>query len=594
MLAATRAGQHHARTTVFQFLREPTLLSSARLRWPHIAIGAACLLLRNTLAVAAPFFTGKAVDVVVQHADLSELHKMLWLVLGFAAITAVCQWWMRWLLIGWSRHTERDMRSGLFQHMLQVRLVPFASLRRGEVLTRLTGAPEAVRMGYGPGLMHAIGTAALGTAALALMLGTAPLLSLVAVLPMLALFVALRPILRRIHTLSTEVQELQGLLAAEAQESFAGMRVVKTLGREQQRAHSFGVMSQRLQQTSLRLVRQRALFSGSIELFAGLALVLIFLFGGRAVLEGEITLGAFTAFSGYLNLLVWPMIALGWTLGLFQSADANLGLINKLRAMETEDLRGSIGLGPALIEARHLSFRHTDAAADVLHDVSFSIPIGATVGVVGRMGSGKSTLLQLLLRLHDPPRGTLFVCGQDVMDWALPDLRRQLAVVLQESFLFSDTLRANILFGHRASDERLDAAVATAALTADLQQLPQGLDTMVGERGVTLSGGQRQRACLARALLLDAPVLLLDDPLSAVDAETEERICAALQASPSIRTTIIVTHRLHALAHADTILVLQEGRLVQQGTHSALLRAEGSYRNLWHAADDLSTVEAKE
>lgn len=583
MLAACQSPAHDAR--VLRFLRDPVLHS--QFRWRTLSVGIACLLARNALAVAAPWCTGRAVDVIVNHGERDTLHTLLLMMLCAAGVTATCQWWMRWLIIGWSRHVEREQRASLFRHMLRVPLTPFRSLRRGELLARLTSAPEAVRMAYGPGLMHATGTAAMALSALTLMLLTAPWLTLVAAVPMLALFFALRPMLARIHVLSTRAQELQGALAAEAQESFSGVRVVKTLGREDQRRSEFGAASLRLQDTSLALVRQKALFSCCIELFTGVSILLIFLVGGHAVLNGSLTLGEFTAFSGYLNLLVWPMIALGWTLGLFQTADANLDLINSLRALPEESRQGEAGTPDLSIEARHLSFSYD--TQPVLNDVSFMIRHGQSFGIVGRMGSGKSTLIHLLLRLQDPPRGTLFVGGRDVLDWSPQALRAAFGVVLQESFLFSDTVRTNLSFARRPAAQDIEDALRTAACDDEVHRLPKGLDTEVGERGVTLSGGQRQRLCLARTLLRNPPALLLDDTLSAVDAETEARISAGLLRTR--RTTLIATHRLHVMQHMDCVLVLDQGRLVQQGTHDQLLRERGRYAQLWTTAEDLDSLE---
>lgn len=551
------------------------------------------LVLRNVLAVAAPHFSGAAVDAVVERRGPDTLHLALWLVLLFAAITATCQWWMRWLIIGFSRHVERAMRGGLFEHVLRTRLSSVRTLRNGEILSRLTAAPEAVRMGYGPGLMHALGTGMLGVAALTLMALTSPGLTLLAVLPMAALFLLLRPILKRIHGLSLRQQESLAALAAESQETFSGIRVVKTFGREDARATGFAARSQELKAVSLDLVRQRALFSGCIEAMAGAALLLVFAMGGRAVASGDLTLGAFTAFAGYLNLLVWPMIALGWTLGLFQSAEASLDLVDGLRSLP-EEPTGIMHAMPAAprIEARQLSWTPPGAAQPVLKDLSFVIPAGTRAGLVGRLGSGKSSLFRLLLRLDDPPRGTLFLDDVDVLDMDPHHLRAHMATVLQDGFLFSESIRDNITFGAVTSAEDLEQALEAAALQSDLAGMPDGIATQVGERGVTLSGGQRQRVALARALLRDAPLLLLDDPLSAVDAETEARISASLRARTRPQTVVMATHRLHALEHFDLILVLEAGHLVQSGDPVDLLRKDGPYRRLWTVSEDSLALEA--
>jgi ATP-binding cassette subfamily B protein len=515
------------------------------------------------------------------------------LVLVFAAITATCQWWMRWLIIGFSRHVERTMRTELFEHVLRAQLSSVRNLRNGEVLARLTAAPEAVRMGYGPGLMHATGTATLAVAAVTFMAITSWQLTLLAILPMATLFVLLRPILKRIHTLSLKQQDALAALAAEAQETFSGVRVVKTFGREDARACAFEQRSLDLQSVSLALVRERALFSGCIEAMAGLALILVFAMGGRAVSAGELGLGSFTAFAGYMNLLVWPMIALGWTLGLFQSADASLVLVNQLRSLPAEPQGETLAreLAPSL-EVRNLSWTPSGGTDQVLKDISFEIPAGAQVGLVGRLGSGKSALLRLILRLDDPPRGTVFLDGVDVLDLHPVQLRQHIAPVLQDGFLFSASIRDNICFGADVSEARLEQAIADAALSPDIERMPDGLGTEVGERGITLSGGQRQRVALARALLRQAPLLLLDDPLSAVDAETEATIAARMQARGRKQTLLMATHRFHALENFDHILVLDQGRLVQQGPPQELMRNAGPYRRLWTACEDTAALES--
>lgn len=550
---------------------------------------------RGVLGLAAPFFMGRAVDVIIVRAGMGELGRYIILLVAFSASTAVAQWWMRWLWIGWSRHAERRVRDHGFAHIIRLPLGFFHRSRTGDILSRLTSDVEAVRMGYGPGIMHCAHPVFMTAGAIVLMLATSPLLTAVSMAPMVLLFLTMRGILPSIHQRAMRVQERQGELTTRAQESFSGARVVKAFAREPYEIDRFQVLSQGFLRDSLEHAKRRGLFQCLIEMFAGLGSLIVFFTAGRLVVDRVVTVGDYVAFTGYLNLLIWPMIALGWTLALFKRAEASAERIQKLRDEPAEIglSDGPIGLPPrGELSIRNLTYTYPGAAQPALVDVDLEAPAGSTVGIVGATASGKSTLVNLLQRLHDPPPGTVFLDGVDVLDLPLPRVRGAFAVVSQESFLFSDTLRNNVTFGRDdATDAEVQRALHISCLDDEIATFPDGIDTRVGERGVTLSGGQRQRTSIARALLMDAPILILDDALSAVDTETEQRILFRLRPEMAQRTALIVAHRLSSVQDVDHIIVLAKGRVLERGTHADLLALDGTYAALWRMQQEERELE---
>jgi len=545
----------------------------------------ACVVLANLIGLSQPQVLRIAVDDLYRGVTAAKLGRYAVWIFAIALAAGLFRYFMRKIVISISRHIEFDLRNDLFAHLQKLPVSYYHAHRTGELMARATNDLSAVRMLLGPAIMYLVNTL-LGTAlALAFMINISPRLTLFALIPMPFVSLSMWYFGDRIHRRFEKIQEDFAALTARVQENLAGVRVVRAFGREAGELAAFDAANNEYLNKNLQLVQISAMFDPSLALFTGLAALLALWLGGLEVIQGRITIGEFVAFTAYLGTLNWPMVALGWVVNLFQRGMASFARLAQIldAPVTIANLPGAVRPAAARgeIEFRALTFTHDGAARPALDDVTIRVPAGATIAVVGRTGSGKSTLLSLLTRTLDPPAGTVFLDGIDVRTCDLTWLREQVSLVPQDVFLFSETVADNIAYGvAQAERPAIEAAARTAGLTEDVQGFPAGFDTMVGERGITLSGGQRQRVAIARALLRNAPVLLLDDCLSSVDAHTEEQILGGLRPEMRRRTTLIVAHRVSTVRDADRIIVLEDGRVAESGTHDQLLARGGRYAAL--------------
>jgi ATP-binding cassette subfamily B protein len=567
-----------------------------------------------------PLIIGAAIDCI-QGAErpLAQLGRLAQISLGFllpyyhpksaqtlavfcSALVIVCavqgvfSYWTRQILIGLSRDIEYDLRNDLLSKLVQLEPEFYVRNRTGELMSRCTNDLNAVRMVLGPGIMYSANTAATMILAVVLMFWISARLSVYVLIPVPIVAVTVWVFGRKIHALYGKIQASLAVLSAKAQENLAGVRVVRAYGQEEAEIRGFDAPNREYINRNLRLILFWSLFMPLLQMLIGLTFVLLLWQGGRQVVESQISLGELVAFYNFMARLIFPMIALGFVTNIFQRGGASMGRLNYILDSEPGINDAAVRQTPSeirgKIEFRHLTFAYPTVRtetngskpngsaplnAPVLQDISLHVPAGSILAIVGPTGSGKSTLASLILRLWEAPAGALLIDGQPIREWPLQTLRRAVGYVPQDTFLFSETLRENIAFGvESATDEQIDEAADIASIAAEIGEFPAKFNTMVGERGITLSGGQKQRSAIARAVIRDPRILILDDSLSSVDTGTEERILRRLDAIFRQRTTILISHRISTVQHADQIVVLREGRIVERGTHEELL-ARGEY-----------------
>ncbi len=558
--------------------------------WPYmkryrrsLALGMGSLVLKDLAHAAIPLMIGSAIDALTARRPFPVVLRFSLLLIALAAVRGVFQFWMRVILIGISRDIEYDLRNDLFTHLVSLSPDFYARQRTGDIMARATNDLNAVRMMLGPGIMYWTETSLTFALAIAVMAFKDWRLMFLAVLPAPVVSVAVMLFGRAIHERFERIQAMFSDISSRVQENLSGVRMVRAFVQEAAELRRFAELNRDYIRQNLQLVRISGLFQPLLEALVGVTFLVVLWAGGYQVLHSRISMGGFIMFNTYMGMLVWPMIALGWVVNLMQRGTASMSRINQIMHEKPTIARPH---SPAPlphprgdIEFRGVSLDYPSGSA--LASVDLLIPAGATVAVVGHTGSGKSTLVNLVPRLMDPTSGVVYLDGIDLRRLDPAELRRHIGFVPQETFLFSATLAENIAFGvEHAADAEIRAAAELAGLADDIESFPNGYQTLVGERGITLSGGQKQRTAIARALLRNPRILILDDALSSVDTLTEERILNGLSEVMRGRTVILISHRVSTVRQADCIVVLEKGRVVEQGTHAELVSTGGYYADL--------------
>jgi ATP-binding cassette subfamily B multidrug efflux pump len=562
---------------------QPLLPYLKRYRWNYIA-GSVCVLVSNGAWVLFPLIIHRAVDGLERGVSRHALAMFAVILLAVFAVRAIFMFLTRWILIGISRDVEFDMRNDLFARLETLSYSYYQRMRTGDIMARATNDLNAVRMLLGPAIMYSANTLVFTAAALAFMWHLSAKLTFYTFLPLPLASVTIQYFGRRIHERFERIQAMFSDISARVQENFSGARVVRAYVQEQAEIENFETANQEYIARSLKLVRLMGMLWPTLELMLGCASALVLWLGGREVLLGHMTAGGFAAFLTYMMQLTWPIIALGWVVNIFQRGTASLIRLNELLAEKPEiaDSANARDL-PVFgeIEFRNLNFSYD--GKQVLHNLNLRIPAGSSLAIVGPTGAGKTTLVDLIPRIYDAQPGTVLIDGRPIRDYSISTLRKNIGFVPQETFLFSERIRENIALGvDESSDRQIHDAAEAANIAADIEAFPEGYQTLVGERGITLSGGQKQRTAIARALIRDPRILILDDALSSVDTQTEDKILNHLREVMSSRTTIFISHRVSTVRNADRIAVLHGGRIVELGTHDELLALNGYYFDLYN------------
>lgn len=561
-------------------------------KWQYIA-GILTLFAVDFLNLFVPKITGVITDGLAGHSmEMPEVLENIAVILALGAMLALGRFLWRYFLFGASRHIQYELRNDMFAHLETMSVEYYNEHKTGDLMSRFTNDLNAVRMAIGPAVISAFDATVMAVMVIAQMMYYVNVrLTLLAIIPMFFIAVGELYYGRIMKKRFQEKQEAVSDLTDQVQESISGVRVVKAFVQEKAEIAAFAKANDRAREKNLNVIRLQAVVMPLLDVVIGVSSLLTLLYGGYLAITGEITLGRFVAFNQYIGMLVWPMLAAGESITMFSQGIASIKRVQevieeKQEIFDDENVRPA-GIIKGEITLNHLTFLHQGHSEPTLLDLCLEVPAGATLAIVGRTGNGKTTLVNLLLRLYNTRPGMILIDGRDINSIPLKELRENIAYVPQDNFLFSDTLKHNIAFGVESSEskevrqEEVEKAARAACVHDNIIAFPDGYETIVGERGVTLSGGQKQRSSIARALLKNAPIMILDDALSAVDTDTEKQILENLRENRKGKTTILIAHRISTIQGADLIIVLDDGRIKERGNHAQLMKQNGIYREMF-------------